>query len=229
MRYNLRTLQSVVGKQCVAVVLKGNAYGHGYEEVSEALSMRRELTACVHSTHEVFDIMQHGYWHRIIVMGVISPQGLNLRHLPPATELTVGTFPLLERCLRSDMRRGLHLKFDTGMGRQGFNLSDLPLVFEKLAAHKDKNWVVGISSHFANVEDVLEQDYAERQLALFDEVYAAFKSRGYEVERHIASSAGALVLPSSRLDFCRIGISLYGFLAVKASAVVLFQAQQRDD
>ena len=210
-----------MGKQRVAVVLKGNAYGHGYEQVSEALTMRRELTACVHNAYEVYDIMQEGYWKRIIVMGVISPQGLNMRHLPPGVEMTVGTFPMLERCLRSEVRRGLHIKFDTGMGRQGFNLSDLPLVFEKLEAHKD--WVVGVSSHFANVEDVLEQDYAERQLALFDEVYAAFKSRGYEVERHIASSAGALVLPSSRLDFCRVGISLYGFWPSKLVQLSYFK------
>ena len=209
LRYNLHTLQSVVGKQCVALVLKGNAYGHSYEKACEAFPQRQQLTACVHNIDEACSLLQHGLWDRIIVMGVSLPRDLRWRKVHPSIELTVGNFELLEHWLQSDIKSRLHLKFDTGMGRQGFNLIDLPLVLEKTATHK--RHVGGISSHFANVEDVLEQSYAERQLALFDEVSAAFVARGYKVERHMASSAATLVLPRSRFDFCRVGISLYGF------------------
>ena len=221
LRDNLRTLQSVVGERHAAVVLKGNAYGHGYEQACSAFPQRCQLTACVHSIREAHRLLQHGTWQRIIVMGGILPRGLKLQQLHPSIELTVGNFELLERCFQSDTRRNLHLKFDTGMGRQGFNTTDLPLVLEKTAGHKD--WITGISSHFANVEDVLEQSYAERQLALFDEVGAAFTGHGYEVERHIASSAAALVLPRSRFDFCRFGISLYGFWPSKIVQLSYFK------
>ena len=221
LRYNLHTLQSVVGEGRAALVLKGNAYGHGYEQACSAFSHCRQLTACVHSIGEAHRLLQYSTWQRIIVMGGILPRDLRLQQLHPSVELTVGNFELLERCLQSDTRRNLHLKFDTGMGRQGFNITDLPLVLEKTAQHK--NWIVGLSSHFANVEDVLEQSYAERQLALFDEVGAVFAGHGYEIERHIASRAAALVLPRSRFDFCRFGISLYGFWPSKLVQLSYFK------
>lgn len=218
LRYNLHTLQSVIGARHVALVLKGNAYGHDYEQACAAFPQRQQLTACVHNLDEASRLLQHGAWQRIIVMGVVHPHTLQ-QQLHPSIELTVGNFELLEACLQSQHK--LHLKFDTGMGRQGFNTDDLPLVLEKIAAHKVN--VVGLSSHFANVEDVLEQSYAERQLALFAEVYAAFKARGYQSERHMASSAAALVLPRSRFDFCRIGISLYGFWPSKLVQLSYFK------
>ncbi len=221
LRDNLRTLQSEVGDSCVALVLKGNAYGHGYEQVCEAFLQQRRLTACVHSIAEAHHLLRYGFWQRIIVMGVALPRTLRLHELHPVIELTVGNFALLARCLQNDVPRHLHLKFDTGLGRQGFNLSDLPQVLEKTAAHKQR--IVGLSSHFANVEDVLEQSYAERQLALSDEVDAAFKARGYRVTRHIASSAAALVLPRSRFDMCRVGISLYGFWPSKLVQLSYFK------
>ena len=221
LRDNLHTLQSVVGARQAAAVLKGNAYGHGYEQACYAFPQRHRLTACVHSIREAYRLLQHGDWQRIIVMGGILPHDLQLQQLHPSIELTVGTLELLAHCLQSNTRRNLHLKFDTGMGRQGFNITDLPLVLEKTAGHK--HWIAGLSSHFANVEDVLEQGYAERQLALFDEVSAAFAGRGYEVERHLASSAAALLLPRSRWDFCRFGISLYGFWPSKIVQLSYFK------
>lgn len=222
LRYNLQTLQSVVGARRAALVLKGNAYGHGYEQACSAFSRDcRQLTACVHSLSEAQHLLRYNTWRRIIVMGGILPANLRLQELPSSVELTVGNFELLERCLQSDTRRNLHLKFDTGLGRQGFNTTDLPLVLEKTAQHK--NWIVGLSSHFADVEDVLEHSYAERQLALFDEVGAVFIGHGYKVERHIASSAAALVLPRSRFDFCRFGISLYGFWPSKLVQLSYFK------
>src|SRR5581483_7092729 len=73
--------------------------------------------------------------------------------------------------------------------------------------------VTGVLSHFANIEDVTEQSYAARQLAAFEEgvrrVREALGLTG-PLERHIAASAAALLLPAAQKDVVRIGISLYG-------------------
>jgi alanine racemase len=73
--------------------------------------------------------------------------------------------------------------------------------------------VRGVLSHFANTEDVTEQDYASTQLANFDAGVALLQSRAgvkSDVQRHFAASAAALVLPPSRLDVVRVGIAMYG-------------------
>ena len=63
--------------------------------------------------------------------------------------------------------------------------------------------IAGVLSHFANTEDVTEQNYAGQQLAAFDDgtrrVGEALGLAG-RLERHIAASAAALLLPQARHD-----------------------------
>jgi alanine racemase len=73
--------------------------------------------------------------------------------------------------------------------------------------------VKGVLSHFANTEDVTEQEYARTQLSNFDAGVQVLQARAgvdADVQRHFAASAAALVLPPSRLDVVRIGIAMYG-------------------
>jgi alanine racemase len=70
-----------------------------------------------------------------------------------------------------------------------------------------------VLSHFANTEDVTEQDYARTQLSNFEAGIKVLQARAgvsADVQRHFAASAAALVLPPSRLDVVRVGISMYG-------------------
>jgi alanine racemase len=69
---------------------------------------------------------------------------------------------------------------------------------------------VGIATHFANVEDVLDHEYGAKQLDAFTRVLEIFASRGIKLLRHAASSASSLLLAESTFDLCRVGISLYG-------------------
>jgi alanine racemase len=104
-----------------------------------------------------------------------------------------------------------HVHLDTGLGREGFTVDELPSALGWIAP--DAIEVAGVLSHFANTEDVTEQNYAARQLAAFDEA-ATRVSRALglsgTLERHIAASAAALLLPAARHDVVRMGISLYG-------------------
>lgn len=219
--HNFNTLRAVVGKQRATVVLKGNAYGHGYEQTCHILRSQPDLVVFVNSAAEAQLMLTYETGKRVIVMGGVLPRDLVPGQLHPNIEVTIGNFDLLDAWVQSDVGRRAHLKFDTGMGRQGFNISDLPRVLERSAARKD--WVVGVSSHFANVEDVLEQSYAERQLATFEQICAGFSENSYQFEPHIASSAAALILPRSRFSFCRFGISLYGFWPSKVVQLSYFK------
>jgi alanine racemase len=87
----------------------------------------------------------------------------------------------------------VHLKLDTGMGRYG--LSELPVPPAQ---------VIGLMSHLATADCDLE--FAERQVERFKQATADYA----HLTRHVANSAAALRLPSSRFDAARCGIAVYG-------------------
>jgi alanine racemase len=74
-----------------------------------------------------------------------------------------------------------------------------------------KQTIVGVCTHFANVEDVLEHEYADEQIGLFHKVCDVFRQHGLQCIEHCASSASDLILAASRFGMCRVGIALYGF------------------
>ena len=61
----------------------------------------------------------------------------------------------------------VHIKVDSGMSRQGFSSSELSDVLNLLKPHKDR--LIGIVSHFANVEDLADLSYARTQLKRFSQ------------------------------------------------------------
>ena len=110
----------------------------------------------------------------------------------------------LERPLR------VHVHIDTGLGREGFTLEQLPRESRFLVEARDVLEVVGALSHFANTEDVTEQGYALAQVDAFETglaFLAAQLTPARPLQRHIAASAASLVLPRARYEALRVGTS----------------------
>jgi len=100
---------------------------------------------------------------------------------------------------------------DTGLGREGFTLDRIPADLGFVEGAGDVLELVGALSHFSNVEDVTEQTYAAAQLAAFVEGARRLEAMtGRKLQRHVAASAAALLMPAARHDAVRAGISLYG-------------------
>ena len=92
------------------------------------------------------------------------------------------------------------------MSRQGFLLESLESL--KISGNKANDNLVGICSHFANAEDVLENSFALSQIAEFEQAIEKLQKK---LLKHIASSASTLIMKESRYDLSRVGISLYGY------------------
>lgn len=206
-RNNYRQFCQVAGKHRVAPVLKANAYGHGLKEIYEALKGEGIPWLCVNYLSEAKDLRSYGFTGRILIVG--PPVA---RELPLAAELdldmTLGNAVVVDAWLKARAKCRIHVKIDTGLSRQGFLEGEAPALAMQLKAHKDK--VVGIGTHFANVEDVTDHAYADEQLAAFNQARKAFADAGFSLISHAAASAPALILDESRFDLVRIGISLYG-------------------
>jgi alanine racemase len=100
----------------------------------------------------------------------------------------------------------VHLKVDTGLGRNGIAPGDWAEVFAAAAAHERAGRVTirGLWTHLAGADD-------DSQLASFDEARQAAASAGLTPELfHAGATAAALRTPRARLDLVRLGIGMYG-------------------
>lgn len=220
LRSNLRLFYSIAGKSNVVPVLKSNAYGHGLAEVYECVRKETPQWFAVNYIGEAEELRRLGFTGRVMVVGTTPPDEME-RAANARAEVIVGDDIVLERWIAAARRPLAHVKFDTGMSRQGFVPESAGLVAERMLPYKSE--VVGLSTHFANVEDVLEHEYASRQLTRFQSARQAFLDKGFKILSHASSSASTLLMRESRFDLCRVGISLYGLWPSQATRLSYLQ------
>lgn len=210
LRRNYLQLVKASGSAKLAAVVKANAYGHGLEEITRILMPLKPEVLCVNSVFEAAQLRKCGFNGRVIVVGPIFPEDLHSANREDA-EVFLGNLLLLKAWLdiSEAFRPKIHLKFDTGLSRQGFSnqeLGNILLLLESKSAVPS-----GVCTHFANVEDVSNYAFAQKQLNDFEPLVARLREKYSDLLIHAASSASTLILPESRFDLCRVGISLYGF------------------
>ena len=212
--HNYRLLGRLATPAAVIPIIKSNAYGHGLPEIYHILAREQPTLLGVNYLFEAELLRTHGYAGRILCVGPVATESL-----APAqraqVEIFVGSKEILVHWLNMDAKPNIHIKFDTGMSRQGFHPQEAADVASALLPHLP--FIKGVCSHFANVEDVLEQEYALHQLASFKQARDTMRSLGITVPAHIASSASALILKDSQFDHVRTGISLYGLWPARAT------------
>lgn len=212
--------RSILGDSEFFAVIKSNAYGHGIREATLILSPAVDGFAVNHISEasQVYELTDRPF----LIMGRYDFDESSLLLDLDSSRITVVLSDLDEikhlTDLRSDIR--FHLKIDTGMGRLGYRKDSQQLnkVFDYLAQNPTLNWS-GIMTHFANVEDVTDQSFAQHQLDEFEVISKrAIQAAGHRrLTKHSAASAAALLLAKSRLDLVRVGISLYGLWPSKAT------------
>ena len=198
------------GTQLLAVV-KANAYGHGLEEVS---GFAEEVVDWfgVHTAAEARALRRAGVGKPILVMGVVPPT--EMRDLDNGVHLLVSSSPAMEWVADYRSRCGVslpvHLKVDTGTKRQGVAVEEIDKVVNTAVGSGIE--IVGLATHFANIEDTLEHDFALQQLDRFhNAIDRVAKCLGGEPPLiHAACSAASLLFRSTDFTLARVGISLYG-------------------
>ena len=178
-------LEALGGAELWAVV-KADGYGHGALDVADGALGAGATALCTATVPEALALRPELPTARIVVMGPASNREIGQAREARLELVVSDDGPLPEGI-------PLHLKLDTGMGRYG--LSELP---------PPPTQVVGLMSHLATADS--DPAFAEQQVERFREATAPYP--GYV--RHIANSAAALRIPSSRFEAARCGIALYG-------------------
>lgn len=110
----------------------------------------------------------------------------------------------------------VHVKVDTGLGRNGVMPDQLAAFAQRALEHIDNDKVIieGIWSHLAYADDIGHPTIA-RQREIFDMDYQTLLDAGIHPHfRHIANSAATLLNPELHFELVRPGIAIYGYSPV---------------
>lgn len=193
------------GNRLTAVV-KANAYGHGLPEVLRCTAPVVDCFA-VHSMSEARIARTWAPERSVVVMGYVTAE--ECREIDEDIEILVSSPEVLRAIANSGSKPRIHLKIDTGTHRQGIGLDEIPAFVEELQELGFE--LAGAATHFANIEDTLEHEFAREQLERFHQAIDLLAEMGERPRwLHTACSAAALLFPETHFNMARIGISMYG-------------------
>ncbi len=214
-RHNTALLKDRAGPADLLAVVKADGYGHGLlpaaraalaggatwlgtAQLSEALALRAAgvtapLLAWLYAPGApLVPVVRAG-----IDIGVPAPWAL--------AEVV--------SAVRSTGRTArIHLEIDTGLGRSGAFLADLPdLLDVAMAAQAERVVeVVGVWSHLARADEVGHPSVRAQSARFADAVRLVERAGAHLEVRHLAASSAVLSEPGLRYDLVRPGIALYG-------------------
>lgn len=228
--HNLQQLKNLIGpSKKLLVVVKANAYGHGILEISKLATQNGADWLGVNSVEEGVLLRKNKFRLPVLILGYIPLTKLqeaveNHLHLTVYNPETVDRLGKITSKIKK--KAFLHLKLETGTHRQGINLDGLWPFMEKINNYPYLE-VVGVSSHFANIEDTTDHSYAQTQLKKFNKALRELKEHKIEIPlKHIACSAAAILFPETYFDLVRTGIGVYGLWPSRETYLSCIQKQR---
>ncbi|GAA1390733.1 alanine racemase [Kitasatospora putterlickiae] len=222
LRGNLDALRERIGGATVMAAVKSDAYGHG------AVRCAREAVAAgvrwlgTATPDEALALRAAGIRpdQARILCWLWTPGGPWREALFADLDISVSGQWALTELLAAVRATGIparvHLKADTGLGRNGCQPHDWPeLVAAARRAELDGLLtVVGVWSHFAAADEPGHPSI-QAQLDAYRAALATAEAAGLRPEvRHLANSPAALLLPQSHYDMVRTGLAMYGLSPV---------------
>jgi alanine racemase len=148
----------------------------------------------------------------ILVMGALTEEELRTA-LTARADVAVWRDRHRELCSRLaaevGWRPGVHLKFDSGMGRLGERDPARLIELARACAADEDVELVGVWTHFATADED-EDAFLPEQLAAFAPVAEAVQEIAPECIVHAANSAATIRDPATHFDMVRCGIAVYG-------------------
>lgn len=194
-------------------VVKADGYGHGGVQAAQAGLNGGAARLGVATPEEALALRDAGI--DAPVLAWLWPPGQPVADaLARGIELGVSSLAQLDAVLdqAGPALPGIHVKFDTGLGRGGVGPREAAALLDAVSAAQraGRVRVVGLMSHLASA-DVPGDPSVGEQIATYRRLLAAAAERGINPQlRHLANTAGLIDHPDSRFDLARVGIGGYG-------------------
>ncbi|WP_114587627.1 alanine racemase [Microbacterium arborescens] len=208
--HNVRHLRRLVQTEIIAVV-KADGYGHGAVRAATAALSGGATRLGVADIAEAVALRRAGITAPIVAW--LHAPGADFREAAEhGVELGISSFAQLQAAAAAasvGRSVGVHLKVETGLGRNGVEPREWQRVCAEAARLEriGQLRVIGVFSHLSNTS--IEDDRAA--LARFHDALAEASAAGVHPPlRHIAASNAAIALPETRLNCVRLGLAIYG-------------------
>ncbi len=212
--HNIKQFKKVAKKGTkFSVAIKGNAYGHGQNEIARILEPHVDYFQ-VNSAEELA-LLRKVSKKKTLVLGYVEKNDLR-KTIKLGCILSVFSISELieinSKALQSKTKQEIHLSIDACLGREGFLVSELFLFFSELKKCKNIK-LTGVYAHFANIEDTNNFTHAKKQIHKYKEAIKIANKFGYKkLQTHISATSGLLVYEknSGINSLIRLGIGVYG-------------------
>lgn len=204
---NLELFLESVSPWGVAPVLKANAYGHGLVEVARIVDAHAHVPfVVVDSYYEALQLRNERITTPILVIGHTLSHNIK-KNTMHGISFAVGSLHQLKEIAETNVPVSVHLKFDTGMHRQGITPKELSHAVEITAAHPQLR-VEGICSHLADGDD---DAMTAMQIKLWNDVASKWRKAFSQTKYfHLSATAGVRLAGKIDANVGRLGIGLYG-------------------
>jgi alanine racemase len=198
-------------------VVKADGYGHGGVEIANALYGVVDSFA-VALVEEGVALRQAGIDKEILTLIPVKGKGLKIA-VRYSLSVTVDDFSTLLAVYRESLEQKkkvkIHLAFNTGMNRFGFNTVDDICKAIKFLKGKTGILLEGFYSHLSEPENDIELKKAVDKFLVAKKIVKSYNNK---VTCHISASGG--FVKGEYHDMVRIGIMLYGYYPFNSDCVV---------
>ena len=218
LKNNISFIQRLLGEKVrFSSVVKGNAYGHGigiFCPLAYKLGIRHFSTFDAFEAEKVLGSIGKNDF-TLMIMGWVDDDQLEWA-IEKGVEFFVFNWHRLHKALEVAKKMGkkarIHVEFETGMNRTGFDMHDVRSLHRVLLENREYLEIKGICSHLAGAESIANykrlQDQSKRFKKIHDTIH---KWDHFAPMFHLTCSAGTLRYPKYKFDMARIGILQYGF------------------
>lgn len=212
-RANCARLKAELGEGAeLCAVVKADGYGHGAEACARAALAGGATWLAVATAAEAAELGSRFDRVPLLTMGALTVDEVDTV-LAAGSDLALWREefrPLIaDRARASGRPARVHVKYDSGMGRNGNPDPGEVLELARACGEDPDLELVGIWTHLATADE-LDSSFFDEQLDRFEEVVAAVRAEHPRVLAHAANSAAVLRDRRSHHEMARCGVAIYG-------------------
>lgn len=215
--HNMREIRKITNPDSqIMAVVKADAYGHGFLEVTRTLLENGADRLAVAVLQEGKQLRSRGVTVPILMLGAAMENDIediiNFDITPNVFSYEFAK-AISYAAEQKEKITKIHIKLDTGMSRIGYVVSDdNSAIIDEIEKISKLPYIEieGIFSHFST-SDEYDASYTKMQFDRFMNVINELIKRNIHIPiKHICNSAGIMMYPEMHLDMVRPGVILYG-------------------
>jgi alanine racemase len=234
-RHNIKYIKKIIGKDVrLTSVVKGNAYGHGVENIVPLAEKAKVNHFAVFSASEALDVFNVASPKSdIMIMGYLNDDQLAWA-IENGIEFYVFDLDRLSKSIEIAKKVGkparLHIEAETGFHRTGFEYNLLPEIVATMKDNSEHIVFEGLCTHYAGAESVNNYYRIIKQIQEYRQFARYFSRHGLKPNyRHTAGSAATLTYSQTIMDMVRVGIAQYGFWPSQETYIYQFKRNHAKD